>query len=382
MKKKYYKSISLKEFKIGSQLDAKHLPLSFDLEITTRCNNDCRHCYINLPACDTEAQKNELSFNQIDDIADQAMAMGSLWCLLTGGEPLLRNDFKDIYLLMKKKGFLVSIFTNACLITDEHIKLFRSFPPRDIEITVYGVTRETYERITRRSGSYDAFRRGLDLLLSNGMEVRLKAVALRSNLSELPAIAGFCRKHTKDYFRFDPLLHLRFDGSTTRNAEIIAERLNADEIVQIEHADGERSAALIKNCGQLILTAQDHSDCRHLFHCGAGKDSFVVSSEGHLHLCSSLRHPECIVDLKKIPLANAWSSLVPHVHSMTACDPEFLNKCRVCPIINLCLWCPAHAHLETGRLDGWSENFCRVARARAEALQLVMQKERESGKAR
>jgi radical SAM protein with 4Fe4S-binding SPASM domain len=375
MKKKFTTSIPLPEFRIWDLVKAKQIPFSFDLEITARCNNNCRHCYINLPASDPKAQKNELSLAQIGNIADQAVAMGSLWCLITGGEPLLRKDFSEIYLLLKRKGLLLSVYTNACLISKEHILLFKKYPPREIEVTVYGVTAETYDRVTRHPGSYEAFRHGLDLLLNNNIQVRLKAMALRSNVAELPAIAAFCRPNTKDYFRFDPLLHLRFDGNPTRNAEIKAERLHADEIVAIEQADDERSAALKINCHRLIMADQEHTDCRHLFHCGAGKDSFVVSPEGYFHLCSSLRHSECITDLKKTTLAEAWNNLVPKVHAITSSGSDFLEKCRACPIINLCLWCPAHAHLETERLDGWSEYFCQVAHARSDALQAALHKD-------
>ncbi len=137
------------------------VPYSFDLEVTARCNNDCRHCYINLPAGDALAQQRELSLAEIDFIASQAVELGALWCLLTGGEPLLRKDFAEIYLLLKKKGLLVSVFTNACLVTEEHVSLFQRYPPRDIEITVYGATQETYERVTRKPGSIMPFAGGL-----------------------------------------------------------------------------------------------------------------------------------------------------------------------------------------------------------------------------
>jgi len=55
---------------------------------------------------------------------------------------------------------------------------------------------------------------------------------------------------------------------------------------------------------------------------------------------------------------------------LTSQNREFLEKCRACPLVNLCLWCPAHAHLESGRLDAWVEYFCRVAQARARGLGL------------
>ena len=242
---------SLPNFHLWDKMKDKRVPLSFDLEVTARCNNDCLHCYINLPAGDREAREKELSLQEILRIAREAVSMGALWCLLTGGEPLLREDFFEIYLGLKRLGLLVSVFTNACLVTPRHVELFQKYPPRDLEVTVYGATRETYEAVTRRPGSFAAFRRGLDLLLQSGVKVRLKAMALKANVHELPEIARFCRAHTKDYFRFDPMLHLRFDGNERRNEEIKAQRLSPEEIVAIEQADPERFQALKKGCERL-----------------------------------------------------------------------------------------------------------------------------------
>ena len=368
-------STYLHELSVWSELAGRRTPLSFDLEITARCNNDCRHCYINLSAGDLEARREELSPAEIGAIADQAVAMGAVWCLISGGEPLLRNDFAEIYLMLRKKGLLVSVFTNACLINEEHVALFKKHPPRDIEVTVYGITAETYERVTGRLGSYAAFRRGLNLLLDAGIKVRLKGMALRSNLDELPAITAFCRAHTKDYFRFDPLLHLRYDFDPQRNAEIIAERLSPAEIAAIEQADDERAKALEQNCAKFIFPEAADTLCDHLFHCGAGNTSFVVSYDGIFRLCADLWHPDSIYDLRRGSLRDAWENLVPAVRDMHSDRPSFLETCRRCPIVNLCLWCPAHAHLETGELDGPTPYMCAVAHARAAALTAAHERE-------
>lgn len=369
MSNEFLGQTALLEFPLWARMAGKRLPISFDLEVTARCNNDCRHCYINLPAGDRETQRKELSLAEIGAIADEAVALGALWCLITGGEPLLREDFGDLYLILKKKGLLLSVFTNACLVTEKHVKLFQQYPPRDIEVTVYGAGAETYERVSRRPGSYAAFRRGLDLLLRSGVKVRLKAMALRSNVHELPAIARFCRERTKDYFRFDPLLHLRFDGDARRNEEIRAERLSAAEIVAIEQADEERAGALQKDCDKLIAPGFAHAQCDHLFHCAAGSGSFSVGYDGRFRLCSALWQPDCVYDLRQGSLAEAWLQLVPRVRDLRSTNRQFLAQCRRCPLVNLCLWCPAHAHLESGEMDAWCEYFCQVAHARAEAIE-------------
>ncbi|MBN2106766.1 MAG: radical SAM protein [Deltaproteobacteria bacterium] len=361
-------TIEIQQFKLWDKLQAKRVPVSFDLEITARCNNDCRHCYINLPAGDSAAQASELTAAQILAIASDAAGMGAIWCLLTGGEPLLREDFAELYLGLKRLGLLVSLFTNACLITPAYVDLFQKYPPRDIEVTVYGVTPETYEHITRRPGSYGAFMRGLDLLLSSGLKVRLKAMAMRSNLHEHEAIADFCRARTKDFFRFDPQLHLRFDGDPARNDEIRAERLTPEQIAALECADDERVAALQKCRDTLIRDGSNHGGGNHLFHCGAGEGSFSVSCDGRFRLCSSLWAPGTTYDLRAGTLREAWEQFVPQVRDLRSNSPGYLETCRRCELVDLCLWCPAHAHLETGMMDGATPYFCAVAHARAALL--------------
>lgn len=359
---------SLPKFRLWDKTRGKRVPLSFTLEVTARCNNDCLHCYINLPAADREARARELSLGEILKVAGEAADLGALWCLLTGGEPLLREDFFEIYLGLKRLGLLVSVFTNACLVEPAHVRLFKQYPPRDLEVTVYGVTRETYEAVTRRPGSFAAFRRGLDLLLAGRVKVQLKAMALRANVHELPEIARFCRERTRDYFRFDPLLHLRYDGNPQRHEEIMGQRLGPEEIAALEQADPERWAALRKNCHRFILSGVSDTSCDHVFRCGAGLGSFTVGWAGDFRLCDSLCHPECVYDLRLGSLGAAWEEFAPKVRERRSQNGEFLAKCQGCPLVNLCLWCPAHAHLETGRLDGWVEYFCRVAQARGRAL--------------
>jgi len=361
-------SRSVANFSLWDKMLEKRSILKVQLEITARCNNDCRHCYLCLPSADKMALENEPTLGEIMHVADEAVKKGALWCTITGGEPLLRKDFRDIYLGLKRKGLLVSVFTNACLLREEHIKLFRKYPPLDIEVTVYGITKETYERVTRCPGSYDAFRRGLDLLLENGIPVRLKAMALRSNVHELPKIAEFCRARTKDYFRFDPSLHLRLDRDPVRNEIIKSERLSPEEIVALERADFERFNALEKGCDKLIRPNMCNKQCNHLFHCGTGAGSFVLGHDGRFRLCLSLHQPDCVYDLRRGSLADAWENFLPRVRDMRSDRKEFMERCRRCSIVNLCIWCPAHAYLETGEMDSHVDYFCQVAYARARSI--------------
>lgn len=355
-------SLDIQRLPLWNTLQQRGKPLAFELEVTARCNNHCRHCYIDLPAIDVEARSRELSLEEIARITRDAVRLGSLWCLITGGEPLLREDFADLFLTLRRQGLLVSVFTNACLVKREHAALFKKYPPRDIEVSVYGATQATYEWITRRPGSFAAFRQGLELLTSCGVPVRLKAMALRSNVHELEEIGRFCRRFTKDFYRFDPLLHLRCDGDPGRNEEIRGERLSPEQIAALESPDAPE-------CHAIRTTPSSHAcgdlSDDQLFHCRAGQGSFSVSYDGTFRLCSSLCHPGTTYDLRSGTLAEAWHEVVPTVRGMRSSHTEFVEECRRCSVAAFCPWCPAHAALETGTLDKKVEYFCQVARARA-----------------
>ena len=366
----FFSSMEIQDFALWEKMKNKRDLFSFDLEITARCNNDCRHCYINLPVKDRTAEASELTPAEISRIADEAVALGAVWCLVTGGEPLLRKDFCDVYLALKRKGLLVSVFTNATLVTEEHIALFKKYPPRDIEVTVYGVTRDTYEVVTRRPGSFDRFMGGLNRLLESGVRVRLKAMAIQSNLNEQAAIAEFCRARTKDFYRFDPQLHLRFDRDPKRNVEIRAERLTPEQVVKLESADEERVNAMKDQCDTLINDEFNQDGDDHLFGCGTGNGGFTVGYDGTFRLCSSLWAPGTTHDLRKGSLRDACDGLVPRVRAMRTENKTLLKSCKSCPYINLCMWCPAHAYLETGDMEGEVKYFCDVAHARAAALKI------------
>ena len=77
---------------------------SLDIELTERCNNNCIHCCINLPANDHAAKAREMTTEQIKSILTQAEKLGCLQVRFTGGEPLLRTDFEGLYLFARRLG--------------------------------------------------------------------------------------------------------------------------------------------------------------------------------------------------------------------------------------------------------------------------------------
>ena len=123
--------------------DGQRVPLQVSIEVTRRCPLECLHCYNNLPMDDMDARKRELSKEEHFRVLDQLVEMGCFWILYTGGEIFARKDFLEIYTYAKQKGFLVTLFTNGTIMTQEIADYLAEWPPFAIEITLYGRTRET-----------------------------------------------------------------------------------------------------------------------------------------------------------------------------------------------------------------------------------------------
>lgn len=332
----------------------ERLPMLGSLELTHRCNVDCVQCYCNLPADDHQALSRELSYGEICDVIDQAADEGCLWLLLTGGEPLLRSDFSDVYAHVKQRGMLVMLFTNGTLLDEEMVDYLAEWPPRRMEITLHGVTRETFERVTRVSGSYDACMRGIELLSASGVPFSLKTTVTTLNKHELWATKEFAESLGVDY-RFDGMLIPRLDGSR----QPYSVRLSAEELVELDLADPERSVELQRVCEQFWGVTSSDS----LYVCGAGERSFHVDPYGNLALCMT-NHAHTY-DLRQGSFREAWWDFIPGVRSLKA---EHTNKCRACPATSLCGQCPAWSYLEHRDLETPVEYLCRLGHSRAAAF--------------
>ena len=139
---------------VKQRVGGRRVPLAGTIELTRRCNHHCRHCYNNLPAGDSKALAEELNTDELLRILDELAASGCVWLLFTGGEILLRPDFLEIYIYAKERGFLITLFTNGTLITPQLADELARRRPFSIEITLYGATPETYERVTGVPGSF------------------------------------------------------------------------------------------------------------------------------------------------------------------------------------------------------------------------------------
>jgi radical SAM protein with 4Fe4S-binding SPASM domain len=350
-----------------------HQPLlgHLDIELTERCNNACIHCYINLPAHDVQAERRELTAEAWKDILRQAADLGALSVRFTGGEPLLRPDFAEIYLYARRLGMMVMLFTNGRLITPELADLFVRVPPlKKLEISVYGMHPESYDAVACAPGAFAEFRRGIDLLLARQIPFVVKSALLPPNRSEIGEFEAWATtipwmdgNHSYAIF-FD--LRTRRD-SPARNRRIAALRFSPEEGVALLARDEE---GYRQSTAQFMGPQGDR-----LFACGAGETG-CVDAYGTYQMCMLLRHPDTVYDLRQGTLREALTEAFPQVRELRATNPAYLERCARCFLKGLCEQCPAKSWSEHGTLDTPVEYLCQVAHAQARYLGLLAEGER------
>ena len=335
----------------------RNLPLDGSIELTARCNLRCAHCYINEPANDAQALEGELSCGELCDLLDQMADEGCLWLLLTGGEPLIRPDFVEIYTHAKKKGFLITLFTNGTTLTPRLADYLAKWRPFAIEITLYGHTRETYEQVTGVPGSHARCMQGIELLLERDLPLSLKTMAMTLNRHEMEAMEAYARELGIE-FRYDATLNLRLDGGHQPEGL----RLSPQEVVALDLADEKRAAEWGKFCEKYWGPPARPDD---LYQCGAGLGTFHVDPYGRLSACMMARQPG--YDLRRGTFRSGWREFLPRVRAQ---QRTIETACRRCELYAMCDQCPGWGQIESGDQEAPVAFLCEVAHRRAEALGL------------
>lgn len=341
-----------------------------DIELTERCNNNCLHCCINLPADDVAAQKKELSTEEIKNILKEAISLGCMTVRFTGGEPLLREDFAELYVFARKQGLKVMLFTNATLITPHLAELFKRVPPLErIEVTVYGMKKESYESVTGISGSFEAAWQGINLLLENEIPFVVKQALLSQNKSEIEEFESWAA--TIPWMDKPPSYSMFFDLRCRRNEAknqlIKSLRLSPEEGLKIlTRRKDEYIKEMKEFCSKFMRPPGDT-----LFSCGSGLGGGCVDAYGNFQPCILLRHPDCIYDLRQGSLKDALENFFPKLRETKAKNPQYLVRCAQCFLKGLCEQCPAKSWAEHGTLDTPVDYLCDIAHAQARFLGLL-----------
>ena len=339
--------------------DMPRIPLAANFDITYRCNNNCRHCWLRLPP-NSPKREDELSLDEIKHIVDDARKMGCRRWNISGGEPMLRPDFPEIFDYITSKSFSYSLNSNGTLITPKIARLLRKKGSR--MISIYGATAEIHDYITRNEGSFDATMRGFAYLKEAGVSFIVQVVPMKDNYHQLNDMVDLAKK-LGGHWRFGASwLYLSADGDPEKNRQIKCERLAARQTIELDNPDVYYEEQMAQEEHRYYYFTGDD---RVFAPCIAGRRDFHLDPYGQMSFCAFIKEPELRYDLRKGSFQECWDDFIPSLADKVRGGEEYLENCAKCDLRNDCAWCPVYGYLEHGRFSAKVEYLCKITHEKA-----------------
>ena len=328
----------------------KGIPITAGFELLPECNFNCQFCYARLSHQERSQQGELLSVEQWLNIASQAKQAGTLFILLTGGEPLLYKDFKELYQGLKQLGFYISLNTNASLITDDIARFLAKDPPYKINVTLYGASQQSYQKVCQSKNGYTLAMNGLHLLLKYHLPVIIHGSFNQDNMEDIDALYHFARKNnipieTTSYL-FPPIKnkkdYQRLNAFDTGQclARIKNHELSTQDFLQLK-----------KHLENIKKMPQGVDEVSSISSCLAGKGAYWITWRGEMQCCGMLPI------WKEYPLIdgfnNAWSAIKKHIN-----ETMIPLKCHNCNKKEICISCLASLYRE--QLYDTTDYLCQV----------------------
>ncbi len=346
---------------LHSKARVNNVSVSTTFEITSRCNFRCKMCYICDGGCDKK--QFELSAGEWIKVAQEARDVGVVFILLTGGEPFIREDFPEIYESLAKMGFILSINTNASLITDEHIELLKRFPPNRMNISLYGMSDEAYEKICGVP-AYSKVIGNIKKLKEAGIKFVINCTVIPENASEYRKINSFCKENdiilrASSYMY--PSSRINKDGSRFSPEEAAKYSVLIDKDKFSAETFRERAFRITNS-----LELNEEKDCPTDdaegtgIRCRAGSSASWINWQGKMNFCGMLPANEN-VDVRKLGFTGCWKLVTKEAEKVV-----LPAKCNNCKYRNVCNVCAASVFCETGKYNEVPSYLCKMSESIAE----------------
>jgi radical SAM protein with 4Fe4S-binding SPASM domain len=323
---------------------AKHLvPLQATLEVSYACNLRCIHCYV-----DHRVHDGEMSLAEWKDVLDQLADAGTLYLLLTGGEPYSRSDFMELARYAKHKGFVLMLLTNGTLLDRTVAAEVAQLKPLFVGLSLYGATASTHEAITGVPGSFDATIRGINLLKERGVPVKLQSVLMKANVHE----AGDMRFLAAE---LGVPFRLSYEVLPTKMGDPTPQRLRVDIEDLIKYVQPE----------WLEFSEEDGTQVTV---CKAGRGICSISPTGDVFPCALM--PLRVGNLREARFEELWKTQPSDaLRNLRNIKDQELSRCRECNLARYCAKCMGRGLTETGQLTTPAPSACISAALKSQHIQ-------------
>jgi radical SAM protein with 4Fe4S-binding SPASM domain len=317
--------------------------------LTRRCNLACAHCYI--AAGSWHDATGELTTAEVQRITDEILELNPApLFILSGGEPLLRDDLEDIARYATRAGATVVVGTNGTRLTHARIASLRAAGVSGVAISIDSLDSRYHDRFRHGDGALADTLAAVDRLRAQRLDFIVQTTVTRGNRTELARVAAWAAERGAVAFNVYFLVETG-RGEGMHGLEPAENEAVLEELVDLERTYRGRMMVRSKCQPQImrhVLAADDDSPMRnYATRCPCGVQYCRITPDGKLTPCPYL--PEVAGDLRAQSFAEIWSNS-PLLRTLRDGEPG--GKCGSCEYRKVCGGCRARAFARTGDVLG------------------------------
>lgn len=317
--------------------------------LTRRCNLACAHCYI--AAGPWHDAAGELGLEEIRRIMDEIFTLNPApLFILSGGEPLLRDDLEDIASHAKRGGATVVVGTNGTRLTDARIASLRGAGVSGVAISIDSLDAQYHDRFRHGDGALGDTLAAVERLRGQRLDFIVQTTVTRGNRGDLPRLAAWAAAHGAVAFNVYFLVETG-RGEGMHGLEPEENDAVLRELVALERTYRGRMMVRSKCQPQIMrhaVSSDDDSPLRnYATRCPCGVQYCRITPDGKLTPCPYL--PEVAGDLRVQSFQDVWSR-APLLRALREGAPG--GKCGGCEYRKVCGGCRARAFARTGDVLG------------------------------
>lgn len=343
-------------------------PLSGTFELTPVCNLDCKMCYVRLSKGEQEAIAPLKTAADWLRLAAAAKEAGMLYLLLTGGEPFAYPGFRQLLEGLHRMGFLVSVNTNGTLIDENTVAWLKRCPPLRLNISLYGASAATYERLCGDPGGSARVTKAVRLLRQADISVKLNCSLTPENAADLEKIDAFAKENDLPLqvatYMFPPVR--RDETMVGKNARFTPEEAAYYMALADRLTLGKER--FLETRGRYPGIADPEDPCSGVgdgIRCRAGRCSFWVTWQGTIMPCGMFPG-DGYPNVFKMPFSDAWEAV-----KRRAAEIRLPAECAACGAAESCRACAAMVVAESGCFHKKPQYRCHMMKACSAAWERV-----------
>jgi heme b synthase len=322
-------------------------------ELTRACNLACRHCRADAV---TNLDPNELTTDEAKNFIDQLVEYGKPILIMTGGEPLLRDDCYELAQYGTDNDLRVVLATNGTFVTPEIAALLKDVGIQRISVSIDGLDAKTHDDFRCEQGSFDAALIGIQHIKDAGIGFQINTTITKRNIDQIPGILDLAVCLEAE------ALHIFLLVPTGRGKEIEDDEIPPKEYervlnwfynqrnkvpLQLKATCAPHYFRIMRQRAKeegIKITRETHGLEAMTKGCLGGSGFCFVSHIGEVYPCGYL--PALAGNIREQSFRDIWvgSKVFNNIRDLN----KLKGKCGICEYKAVCMGCRARAYAATG----------------------------------